>query len=179
MVTIHPGTGEGLPSVAYSSYRARLMDTSSSLPPKRGLGPVAWIGIGCGGIIALIVIGIAIFTMMYGGKIKQFAQEAQANPTRAAASAAVTFGGGQMEMIAQDDTNKRYTLREKQNGKLITIYWNEKKQAPETIEGDFSAIPQDPSTPPDQSAPDQPAPDQPAPDAPVPAPEPAPAAKAE
>ena len=141
------------------------METSSSTPPKKGLGPVAWIGIGCGGIIALVVIAVLVVTMMYGGKIKQITQEAQTNPTRAVASVTLAGSMGQMEMAAEDDENKRYTLREKRSGKLVTIYWDEKKREPQTIEGDFSAIPAP------TAAPEQPEAEQPESSAPADAPE--------
>src|SRR5436190_255877 len=100
------------------------MDTPPALP-ERGLGPLAWIGIGCGGIIALIVIGLVVFGVLFGPKLKQIAEDAKKNPARAAATAMVTMTGGQFELVAEDDVNKRYTVREKQNGKLTTIYWNE------------------------------------------------------
>ena len=116
-------------------------------PPlqKKGLGPLAWVGIGCGGIVVLVIIAFVVSAVLFGGKIKQFAEDAQKNPTRVTATTMVTMSGGQFEMIAEDDVNKRYTVREKQNGKLTTIYWDERKKAPEVISGDFSAIPADSS----------------------------------
>lgn len=110
-------------------------------PQKSGLGALAWIGIGCGGLVVLAIIGAVAFFMFFGGKIKQFAEDAQKNPTRTTATAMVGMTGGQFEMVAEDDANKRYTVREKKTGKLTTIFWNEKKKAPEVIPGDFSAIP--------------------------------------
>jgi hypothetical protein len=117
------------------------MDT----PPdqKKGLGALAWIGIGCGGIIVVGIIAVAAFFMFFGGKIKQFAEDAQKNPTRTTATTMVTVSGGKFEMVAEDDANKRYTVKDKQSGNLTTIFWNEKKKAPEIIPGDFSAIPAD------------------------------------
>jgi hypothetical protein len=53
---------------------------------------------------------------------------------------------GQIELVAEDDVNKRYTVREK-NGKMTTIYWNPQKNAPEVVAGDFSAIPTAPVAP--------------------------------
>jgi hypothetical protein len=53
----------------------------------------------------------------------------------------VTVGAG--ELIAEDDLNKRYTVREKKTGKLMTFYWDAKANAPKSVEGDFSAIPAD------------------------------------
>jgi hypothetical protein len=128
----------------------------NSPPPlqKKGLGPLAWIGIGCGGLVVLAIIGFIVVGWLYGprirqlkGTVTQFAQDAQKNPTRATATMMVSMSAGQIEMVAEDDANKRYTVKEKQSGKLTTIYWNEKKKAPEVIPGDFSAIPADAGTP--------------------------------
>lgn len=119
------------------------MDATPTPPPiqKKGLSPLAWVGIGCGGIIVLVLIALAIGAVFFGGKIKKFAEDAQANPTRFAATTMVTVSGGEIQMVEEDDANKRYTVREKTSGKLTTVYWDEKKQKPETVSGDFSAIP--------------------------------------
>jgi hypothetical protein len=109
--------------------------------PKKGLGTGAKIGIGCGAVVLLAIIAFVIATVMFGGKMKEFAEEAQKNPVRATATMMVKVSAGNMEMVAEDDANKRYTVKETKTGKLTTIYWSEKKNAPEVIEGDFSAIP--------------------------------------
>lgn len=116
------------------------MDTPPPLQ-KKGLGPLAWVGIGCGSIVILGIIGVVVFGLMFGGKMKEFAADMQKNPTRTVATTMITVGGGQFEMVAEDDENLRYTVRQKANGKLTTIYWDAKKNGPVTIEGDFSAIP--------------------------------------
>lgn len=116
----------------------------AQIPPavaKKGLGTGAKIGIGCGVVALLAVIAFVVATVFVGGKLKEFADEAQKNPTRAAASMMVKASVGNMEMVAEDDVNKRYTVKETKTGKLTTVYWNEKTKAPEIIEGDFSAIP--------------------------------------
>jgi|GEM_PF-1785682 len=122
----------------------------SSPTPKKGLGTGAKIGIGCGGLAVLILIGVIVAAVMLGGKAKQFAEEAKQNPTRATANMMVSASMGTMEMAAEDDVNKRYTVKEKKSGTLTTIYWSAKKNAPEVVPGDFSAIPTDTAT----SAPD-------------------------
>lgn len=105
------------------------------------------IGIGCAGIVVLVIIGFIIVGVILGPKMKKFAEDAQKNPTRATASMMVTTGA--VEMVAEDDANKRYTVKDKKTGTLTTIYWNAKKNAPEVVAGDFSAIPAEPviSTP--------------------------------
>ena len=123
------------------------MDTSSPTPQKKGLGVLAWLGIGCGGLVVLGVIGLVVFSMMFGGKIKQFAGDMQKNPTRATAMLMVNASVGQIEMVAEDDEHLRYTVKEKQSGRLTTIYWNETTKAPVAIPGDFSAIPAEAAAP--------------------------------
>ena len=121
--------------------------TPSQVPPaapKKGLGTGAKIGIGCGVVVLLAIIAAVIGFVMLKGTIKEFADEATKNPTRAAATMMVKASVGNMEMVAEDDANKRYTVKETKTGKLTTIYWNEKTNAPEVIEGDFSAIPVEP-----------------------------------
>jgi hypothetical protein len=115
----------------------------SSPTPKKGLGTGAKIGIGCGGLVVLIIVGFIVAVFMLKGKIQNFAEEAQKNPTRATASLMVSTGLG--EMVAEDDVNKRYTIKEKKTGTLTTFYWNAKKNAPDNVPGDFSAIPVEPA----------------------------------
>lgn len=119
------------------------MDTSPSSAQKKGLGTPAKIGIGCGAVVILAIIGVVVTAVMFGGKLKQFTEEAKKNPTRATATTMVSASFGHLEMVAEDDANKRYTVKDKKSGALTTVYWNEKKQAAEVVNGDFSAIPTD------------------------------------
>ena len=117
------------------------MDYSTPTPQKKGLGGLAWLGIGCGGLIVLAVIGLVIFSVMFAPKFKQLAENMQHNPTRATAEIMVKASVGTMELVAEDDAHLRYTVKQKKTGQLITIYWSEKNKKPETVPGDFSAIP--------------------------------------
>jgi len=115
---------------------------NNSPTQKKGLGVLGWLGIGCGGLMVLLIIGGILAAPMLKklvGGAKAVAEEMKTNPTRATASAMIVTGV--FEMAAEDDANKRYTVREKQGGKLMTIYWDAKTNAPATVEGDFSAIP--------------------------------------
>jgi DNA-binding transcriptional MerR regulator len=120
------------------------MDNPPPPPPqlpgqKKGLSGLAWFGIGCGGLVLLAIVAFIVAGVFFGGKLKEFTKEAQKNPTRTAASVVVSMGVG--EMVAEDDANKRYTVREKQTGKLTTYYWDAKTNSPKSVDGDFSAIP--------------------------------------
>lgn len=117
------------------------MDTPP--PQKKGLGPLAWLGIGCGALIVIVLIIVVVAGVWLGPKAKQFAEEMQKNPTRGAAN--ITIATGQFEMQQEDDVNKRYTVRQKSNGQLMTFYWDAKKGKPESVPGGFDAIPKDAS----------------------------------
>jgi hypothetical protein len=121
------------------------MDTSPLPPQKKGLSGLAWLGLGCGALIVILILGAAGVGFFFGPKFMKFANEAQQNPTRATAS--VMLATGQFEMAAEDDVNKRYTVRQKAGGQLVTIYWDAKQGKPATVPGDFSAIPKDASPP--------------------------------
>jgi len=138
------------------------MDTPP--PQKKGLGVLAWLGIGCGSLVVLGIIGIVIATVFFGGKVKGLIEDAAKNPTKAPAAVMVKMGLA--DMVQEDDINHRYTVKEKQTGKLTTFYWSKSKNGPGQVSGDFSAIPaDDEGVPPSVTAP-----------APVPAtPAPAPA----
>ncbi len=118
----------------------------ASPPPKKGLGTGAMIGIGCGAIVVLLIIGVVVVGIIFGPKVAKFAEDAQKNPTRATAELMVSASGGNFEMTAQDDANKRYTVKDTKSATLTTIYWDEKTKTAKVIEGDFSAIPADPAT---------------------------------
>ncbi len=115
-------------------------------PPRKKLGTAAKFGIGCGGIIVLVIIGFIIVGVMFGGRMKKFAEDAQKNPSRATATMMVSASGGKIAMVAEDDANKRYTVKDTKSGSLTTIYWDDSKKAPKVIPGDFSAIPIDSAT---------------------------------
>ena len=108
--------------------------------PKKGLGTGAKIGIGCGAIVLLLIIASIVLSAIYAPRLKAFAEQAQKNPTRTTATTMEKFSGGKLKIVAEDDVNKRYTLKDSA-GHLTTVYWDEAKQAPITISGDFSAIP--------------------------------------
>jgi hypothetical protein len=81
------------------------MSPPSSPTPKKGLGTGAKVGIGCAGLVGLIIIGFIVVGIMFGPKMKKFAEDAQKNPTRATADMMVSTGA--MEMVTEDDVNKR------------------------------------------------------------------------
>jgi len=121
------------------------MDTPPIPSQKKGLGVFGWLGLGCGALLVILVIVGVLIGTVFAPKFKQIAGEMQKNPTRAAAD--ITIATGQFEMVKEDDVNKRYTVRQKGVGQLMTFYWDAKQGKPVSVQGDFSAIPADASPP--------------------------------
>lgn len=104
------------------------------------MGPGAIIGIGCGAILLILIIVGIVLAVKFGGDFKEIAKEAETNPTRATALTLQKVSRGEIQFVEEDDINKRYLLKDSK-GNFHTVYWNAAKNAPETIQGDFSAIP--------------------------------------
>lgn len=117
------------------------MDTYPTPPQKKGIGVLGWLGIGCGGIVVLVIIALVVGGAILTPKLKQLGEDFAKNPARATATTLVSVAHGQIEMAAEDDVNRRYTIRDKKTGELTTIYFDIRTQKPVTVKGDFSSIP--------------------------------------
>ncbi len=86
----------------------------------------------------IVVVAVGIF---FGQELSQLSKDFAEDPTRTIANNFVKIGGGKVEMVAKNELGKRYTVREKFTGYLVTIYWDSKQQRPGLVLGDFSKIP--------------------------------------
>jgi hypothetical protein len=96
-------------------------------PVKKGMGPLGWILIGCGG---LIVVGGLIFggLMMAGGYfIKNKAAEFEKNPTFAAAKLAVQVNPD-LELVSADEKTSTLTVKNKKTGEVATFSAEDAKE---------------------------------------------------
>lgn len=98
-------------------------------PPakKKGLSPLAWVGIGCGVIILLAIIAMvvagAIGLHWLGGKAKEF----QENPAMATAKMMVK-ADPDIELVEADDDAGTITVRNKKTGEVMTVGLDEIKE---------------------------------------------------
>lgn len=85
--------------------------------PKKGLSPLAWVGIGCGG---LLIIGIIVVTV--GGYfVAKTVQEAVGDNPAAAAAEAIVALNPELELIESDREAGTMTVRESSTGKQVTV----------------------------------------------------------
>lgn len=87
---------------------------------KKGLSPLAWVGIGCGVILLLGMIALAIAAAMglswLGGQAKEF----EANPAMSAAKLMVR-ANPELELVEADDEAGTLTVRNKETGEVMTV----------------------------------------------------------
>ncbi len=92
-------------------------------PKKKGLPVLAWIGIGCGTIILLTIIGLVALGGYAIHKVKQAGFDPglwKKNPTAAAAKIVTTMNPD-VEVVSTDNDSQTITIRNKKTGKTVTI----------------------------------------------------------
>jgi len=108
--------------------------------PKKGLSPLAWVGIGC---LVLLLLGAAAFvscSMFVAKKAGDLAQEIQENPARKLAELAVRANPN-LELVDTDEVAGTMTILDKSTGKVATFDYDaiaEGKFRLETEEGEVS-----------------------------------------
>jgi hypothetical protein len=93
---------------------------AGATPKKKGLSPLAWVGIGCGGLLLLAIIAFvvagAIGLSWLGGKAKEF----EDNPAMASAKLMVRMNP-ELELVEADDEAGTLTIRNKETGEVMTV----------------------------------------------------------
>ena len=88
--------------------------------PKKGLSPLAWVGIGCA---VLFVVGLLVLggVVGVGGYFaKKVIDKAQKNPTLTAAELMVR-ANPDLELVSSDEKNNTLTIKDKKTGEVTTI----------------------------------------------------------
>ncbi len=85
-------------------------------PPKKGMGPLGWIAIGCGVIVVLGIIGFGV--LGYIGK--KFVDKAQKNPAMFGAEMLVR-ANPDLELVSKDDSTGTITVKNKKTGETATV----------------------------------------------------------
>ncbi len=99
--------------------------------PKKGMGPLGWIAIGCG---AIAVLGIIAFVAM-GWFVKRQVDKYKDNPTMAAAELIVR-ANPDLELVSSDPEKNTMTVKNKQTGETVTINAEDIKEGKISFETD-------------------------------------------
>jgi hypothetical protein len=96
-------------------------------PPKKGLSPLAWIGIGCLGLLIVGGIVATIITVFVARKVSEVASEMQEDPVAATAKL-LAAANPDIELVAADKENRTVTFREVSTGKELTFGYDDIEQ---------------------------------------------------
>jgi len=96
-------------------------------PTKKGLSPLAWVGIGCGALALIAVVVIAIVVGMAAKKGKEYLAGFEENPAMAAAETMIRLNP-ELELVESDRESGTLTVRSKETGEVVTFNLEEIEQ---------------------------------------------------
>lgn len=88
-------------------------------PPKKGLSPLAWIGIGCGALAVLAVIGFSVMLVAGGWFIKKQAEKIEKNPMVVAEW--FLRANPDLEVVSTDEDAGTITVKNIKTGEVMTL----------------------------------------------------------
>jgi hypothetical protein len=91
--------------------------------PKKGLGPLAWIGIGCGVIIVIGLIAMSAGVYLFKTKV---VDPLQKNPGLTAAKLVVQ-ANPDLDLVSEDDNAGTLTVHNKKTNETVTVNMNDIK----------------------------------------------------
>ena len=120
---------------------------SGPVAEKKGMPVIAWVGIGCGGLILLAIIGM----IAVGGMFYRVAKKVMDNPAKASAEFALR-ANKDLEKVAENDQSGEMTFRVKSTGEEVTLKYDDLAKGRFTVKdkdgkvtqlgmGDVSKIP--------------------------------------
>jgi len=101
--------------------------TQAPPPAKKGMSPLAWVGIGCGVIIVFGVIAVVAMGLFVKKKLE--------NPGMAAAEIAVR-ANPDLELISSDPQTNTMTIKNKKTGEVVTFSAEDIKNGKLTVKTD-------------------------------------------
>ena len=102
---------------------------------KKGLPIWAWFGIGCAGLLVLVMIGLLVVGMFVTKKVKEVAGDFENNPEIAAARMLVKLNP-EIEEVEVDEEAGTITVRNKKSGEIFTADVDDLKEGRFTITGE-------------------------------------------
>ena len=99
--------------------------------PKKGMGPLGWIAIGCGAIVLIGVLALAAG----GWFVKRQVDKYKDNPAMAAAEIAVR-ANPDLELISSDPEKGTMTVKNKKTGETVTVNASDLENGKITFETD-------------------------------------------
>ncbi|MBN1880398.1 hypothetical protein JW823_09840 [bacterium] len=107
----------------------------TNVQEKKGLSPLAWVGIGCGAILLIALVVVFAGGVFVAHKMKDVAGDFKENPEMAAARLIVRMNP-EIEEVDHDEDAGTITIREKKTGKTVTANFEDIKEGKMTLRGE-------------------------------------------
>ena len=96
----------------------------TSTQAKKGLPPVAWIAIGCAGVLVVVSIVAVVGGLFVFNKAKDLADEMVEDPILASAKL-LSAANPEVELVEADKDNQRVTFRNTKTGEEYTVDYDD------------------------------------------------------
>lgn len=113
--------------------------TEEQATKKKGLGPLAWVAIGCGAIILIAFLVMSVGIWFGARKLKDVAKEFEDDPAKTAAEVIVKMNP-ELEMVESDDSEGTITIRVKETGEIATFDYSDIKDGKLSLESSEGKI---------------------------------------
>ncbi len=97
--------------------------TPGTAPQKKGLSPLAWVGIGCGVILLIGIVVAGVLGWFAVSKAKEFAENPEMN-----AAKLIVRANPDVELVESDDEAGTLTIRNVETGEVTTVDVSEVKE---------------------------------------------------
>jgi len=94
---------------------------------KKGLHPLAWVGIGCGVLLVLGLVAVVGGGLFVAKKVSDAVEEADGNPVKFIAEKIVQ-ANPDIDLVSSDDDAGTMTVRNKKTGEEVTLNWADIKE---------------------------------------------------
>lgn len=97
--------------------------TPQGAPQKKGLSPLAWVGIGCGVVVLIVIVVLVAGSLFVVHKAKQagFDPALWAKHPAVAAAKVITAANPDLEVVKVDEDAGTITIRNKKSGEVVTV----------------------------------------------------------
>lgn len=96
------------------------MSNGTPEPQRKGLHPLAWVGIGCGVLLVIVVVVMMVGGFFLARAVQDVAEDFEDNPGLAAARFIVK-ASPDLEEVDVDEEAGTMTIRNKETGELVTV----------------------------------------------------------
>jgi hypothetical protein len=101
--------------------------TEETIPKKKGLSTLAWIGIGCGALVVIVAVAMVVIGLFVVKKAKDVAGDFKDNPEMAAARLIVKVNP-ELEEVSADEEAGTITVRHTKTGEIVTVSLQDLKE---------------------------------------------------